>query len=212
MSKPYIVGLAGGSGSGKSSFIRDLASALSDLPTALVLQDNYYRKREEQQADGNGKPNFDLPGAIDHLTLERDISMLKKGLSISKEEYTFNHPDRKPQWITTYSAPIIFVEGIFVFHFSEISSLFDLRVFLDAEPSVMLERRLKRDAAERGYPMEDVLYQWHHHVMPAYHQFLEPFKPAAHIVVNNNENYLKGLEILTHHLRAVVGATRVESC
>ncbi|MCB0483395.1 MAG: AAA family ATPase [Flavobacteriales bacterium] len=204
MNKPYIVGLAGGSGSGKSSFIRDLAALLPPAVVAVVQQDNYYLPRSQQKADGNGKINFDVPDAIDRKTLFNDVEMLRNGCPVEKEEYTFNHPDKKPQILTIAPAPIVFVEGLFVFHFSELARLFDVRIFLDADDSVMLERRLLRDASERGYPMEEVLYQWHHHVMPAYQQFLMPYRSEAHIVVNNNTDYRKALEVMADHLHSII--------
>lgn len=198
--KPYLVGIVGGSGSGKTSFLRDL---LNRLPAcAVVSQDNYYRPIHEQKRDANGQPNFDLPTAFQLDRLHEDLAKLLRGEAITKTEYTFNHRDRQGQLITVEPAQVLILEGLFLFHYEEIRRLLDLRVFIDADMDACKERRLQRDAVERGYPPEHVEYQWEQHVLPAYQQFILPYRAEAHIVVENHVNYEAGLEAVAHHVRA----------
>jgi uridine kinase len=101
-------------------------------------------------------------------------------------------------------AGIILVEGLFLFHYEEICSLIDLRVFVDAREDICKQRRVQRDLHERGYPPHDVEYQWEQHVMPAYRQYVLPYRDEAHLIVTNHTGYEKGLEVVTHHVLAKV--------
>ena len=154
----YLVGIVGGSASGKSSFLRDLLGRLPAKQCAVVSQDNYYRDIGEQLRDAAGHPNFDLPTAIRHELFAADLQKLLHGEQIAKVEYTFNHRDKPGRTLVVEPAPVILVEGLFLFHFEDVRTLFDLRVFIDAREDVCKQRRLQRDAAERGYPAEYVEY------------------------------------------------------
>jgi uridine kinase len=199
MDKPYIVGIAGGSASGKTSFIHDLKNAFSKEELSVVSQDNYYRPIEEQFVDENGQVNFDLPDSINRSQFYADMVSLAEGKTISFTEYTFNI-EQKPKVHYIEPAPIIIMEGLFVFHYEEIRKLLDLRVYIDVRESIKLKRRLKRDQEERGYPEEAIKYQWEHHVMPSYKKYLRPYRDDAHMIITNNHHYTKGLEVLVDHL------------
>jgi len=149
--KPYLVGIVGGSASGKTSFLRDLVARLPERTCCVVSQDNYYRTIDEQARDANGFPNFDLPTSIHRTRFFEDMCALVRGETITKTEYTFNQRDRPAQLITIEPADVIIMEGLFVFHYEEIRRLLDLRVFIDAREDHRKERRLKRDLDERGY-------------------------------------------------------------
>jgi uridine kinase len=202
--KPYLVGVVGGSGSGKSSFLRDLLARLPADRCALVSQDNYYRPMHEQDRDAAGEPNFDLPTAIEHDRFLADLQRLLRGETVTKTEYTFNQRDKKGRLIVVEPAEVILLEGLFLFHQAEIRALLDLRVFIDASEDVCKERRLQRDADERGYLAEAVEYQWENHVLPAYRQFILPHREDAHLIVTNHGGYEKGLEVVAHHVLAVI--------
>ncbi|UXP34076.1 uridine kinase [Reichenbachiella agarivorans] len=195
---PYIIGICGGSGSGKTKLLTDLQALFSSEQISVLLLDNYYRPYEEQFIDENGVVNFDIPGSIDLLAFAKDVIKLKQGETISREEYTFNNPNITPKIIVTKPAPIIVVEGIFVFSEKEISQQIDLKIFVDTHDHLMMKRRIIRDAIERNYDMEDVMYRFEYHVMPAYHQYISPYKYSADIVVPNNgstfENALKVIQ------------------
>jgi uridine kinase len=201
--KPYIVGISGGSASGKTSFLRNLVEQLPSGQLCIVSQDNYYRPKELQLKDENGQINFDLPTSIDRIAFFNDMQRLAKGDTISLMEYTFNNVGRAANEIVIKPAPIIVMEGLFVFHYEEIREALDLKVYIDAREEVKLERRLKRDRDERGYDHETVIYQWNNHVMPSYQKYLRPYRDEADVIVTNNLNYDKGLQVLCNHLRTV---------
>jgi len=199
---PYLVGVAGGSASGKTSILNALIGQFDSDQIALISQDNYYLKRSAQQKDENGEVNFDLPTAIDRNTFVLDVNRLLSWQKVTKEEYTFNNPSAKPKIFSIEPAPILIVEGLFVFHYAEIRSKMDLKVYVNASEEIRLKRRIKRDLTDRGYPESDVRYRWKHHVMPAYLDYLRPYKPNCDIILNNNVNFEKGVELLLNHLRA----------
>ncbi|HRH36736.1 MAG TPA: hypothetical protein PK760_00230 [Flavobacteriales bacterium] len=196
----YLVGVAGGSGSGKTSLVRALRQRLPDGLVCMVSQDDYYLPAEFQKKDANGKINFDLPEGVDLEALANDLTKLVSGRSILKKEYTFNQAGKEPRSIELKPAPVILVEGLFILHNERLRNLFDLRVFIDASEDAQLERRLRRDAAERGYGADDVHYQWDHHVLPAYRDYLLPYRHLCDLHVVNEINFDRALHVLCDHL------------
>lgn len=186
--KPFIIGVAGGSGSGKTFFLKCFLHHFKPEEVSLISQDDYYRPKAEQKIDENGWINFDLPEGIDDQRLLHDLKKLIAGESIEKKEYTFNVNEENAKLLNISSAPIIIVEGLFVFHFREIAELFDMKIFMDADEEVTLNRRISRDEIERGYTRDMVMYQWVNHVLPAYKQFLLPYKNSCHKIIMNNKH------------------------
>jgi uridine kinase len=197
----YVVGIAGGSASGKTLFLNRLRALLPEGAVCIVSQDNYYRPREEQARDENGQVNYDLPTSIDREAFKNDVRLLMSGQSITRSEYTFNNPNIPARKVVVESAPIIVVEGLFVFHYAEIRHMLNLRVYLDVREEIKLQRRIERDATERGYDESTVRYQWEHHVLPSFKKFLKPYRDDSHIIITNNITFDKGLEVLADHLR-----------
>jgi uridine kinase len=204
INRPYIVGITGGSASGKTMFLRSLINAFSPEELSLVSQDNYYKPRHEQPVDENGIYNFDTPQSIDFELYASHIKDLRSGKQVIKQEYTFNNPNAIPKMLTFHPAPVIVVEGIFVFYFPEIAHLLDLKVFIDAAEHIKLKRRIVRDKDERGYDLEDVLYRYEKHVMPTYEKYIAPFKSDADIIVPNNLHFEKALDMLIIFLKSKI--------
>jgi len=198
---PYIIGLTGGSGSGKTTFLKELEQAFSPSELLIISQDNYYRPREEQLTDENGIQNFDLPHSIDQQAFAGDIRRLAAGETVTKQEYTFNNPLIVPKTFVWNSCPLIVVEGLFVMHEPMISELLDLKVFLYAPETTSFARRIKRDQLERNYPLEDVLYRYEKHVIPTYEKYIRPLHQKADLVINNHTNFEKGLDVLVGYLK-----------
>lgn len=196
MQKPYIIGVTGGSGSGKTTFIRELRKYFSEEDLCIISQDDYYRPREEQERDEHGVTNFDLPRAIDKKAFVKDVKRLIAGETVTRPEYTFNNSLKKPQLLTFRPAPVIIVEGLFVFHFKKMRKLIDLKVFLHARDNLKVIRRIRRDQVERNYPLEDVLYRYEKHVMPTFERYIKPYMDEADIIINNNDNFSNGLEVI----------------
>lgn len=201
MKEPYIIGITGGSGSGKTYLLKCLLDAFKEGQICLVSQDNYYKSRDLQPVDEAGFHNFDTPSSIHYEDYLRDILTLKAGKSVQRIEYTFNNPDVSPQLLSFKPAPIIVLEGIFVFYDPNLLPLIDLKVFIDAHEHVKLKRRIIRDSIERGYDLEDVLYRYEKHVSPAYEKFIKPYKSEADIVIPNNDGFEKGLAVLVAFLK-----------
>ncbi|AMR32418.1 uridine kinase [Mucilaginibacter sp. PAMC 26640] len=187
MNKPYVIGVAGGSGSGKTFFLKCFLEHFTAEEVCLVSQDDYYIPvAHNMTKEENKLYNFDLPTTINADLFESDISKLMRWETVFQKEYTFNNPDAVPRILEIKPAPIIIVEGLFILHFKKIANDLDMTIFIEADEEIALKRRLKRDLAERGYSNEDVQYKWHHHVVPAYKEFLLPFREICDKVVVNN--------------------------
>lgn len=196
--RPYIIGIAGGSGSGKTFFLNRFLDHFTADEVCLVSQDDYYFPvAHNMTAEENKLYNFDVPSTIDHEQFENDVEKLISGKVIYKKEYTFNNPNMMPQLLKITPAPILIIEGLFIFHFKKIADLLDMKIFVDAEEDIALERRLKRDLIERGYSNDDVLYKWINHVVPAYKEFLLPYRDHCDKVIINNMNTAEDILLVT---------------
>lgn len=208
MNKPYIIGIAGGSGSGKTFFLKCFLEHFTAEEVCLVSQDDYYIPvGHTMTAEENKLYNFDLPETIDAEHFLQDINQLINNQTIFKKEYTFNNATAVPKLLEIKPAPILIVEGLFILHFEEIARQLDLKIFLETAEHVALERRLRRDLYERGYSNEDVLYKWHNHVMPAYKDYLLPYRHTCHKIVINNTNTTEDIIRITDEISAELRAT-----
>jgi uridine kinase len=201
MNKPYIVGITGGSASGKTLFLEKLLNSFESHQVCLISQDNYYKPRHQQPIDDKGIHNFDTPHSIDFEQYADDIRKIHNGETVYRQEYTFNNPNKIPKVLEFAPAPVVVVEGIFVLYYPELADLLDLKVFIDAKDYIKLKRRIVRDKVERGYDLDDVLYRYEKHVMPTYEKYIEPFKHEADIIVPNNQTFDKGLDLVKSYLK-----------
>ncbi len=205
----YIIGIVGGSGSGKTTFLNELKKIYKSEVSFISL-DNYYLPREKQEDDQNGIKDFDRPDSIQSDELYHDLIKLKSGETITRKKYTFNNTLAQQDIITVNPSFVIVVEGLFLFHYEKIKSLMDLKVYIDAKDELKLIRRIKRDQIERNYPLEDVIYRYEHHVMPSYRSYIENYKGEADVVINNNNSFEKGLIMLNHHINGIIKAQKSE--
>ena len=202
MSSPYTIGITGGSGSGKTFFIKSLSNRFKENELCLISQDHYYHPRENQKEDERGVKNFDLPESIDFKQFHDYIQVLKRGQVLRKQEYVFNNPTANPKILEFKPAPIIIIEGLFVQYFPEIEKELDLKIFIEAKDYLKLSRRIRRDNEERGYDLDDVLYRYQNHVMPIYESLIGPLKHRADIVIPNNSKFDKALDLIALAIRA----------
>lgn len=198
MAKSIVVGITGGSGSGKTLFMKELIALLPKA--ALHSMDNYYIAIEKQPKDEKGVENFDTPSSLDENQFVDDLKTLIDGKSLELKEYTFNNDQSTSQVIKITSQPIILVEGIFALYFSQIRDLLDLKLYIEAPDYLMMKRRIIRDAKERGYDLDDVLYRYEHHVTPAYKMYTEPSKKWADLIIPNHEGFSKALKVISTFL------------
>ena len=194
---PYIIGICGGSSSGKTLFISKLKEQFSPEQLCVISQDEYYKEKKYQVIDEKGVPNFDLPTAIDIDSFQQDLQKLMNGETVHKLEYTFNNPAIVPKMLEFKPAPVIVVEGIFIFYFEELYKRLDFSVFIHTKKKLQLKRRIKRDAEERGYDLNHVLYTNKNHVQPSYQKFIKPFRHEVDVIVPNNEKgFEKSLDLI----------------
>lgn len=186
MDKPYVIGIAGSSGSGKTFFLKSFLDHFENDQITLISQDDYYFPANTKTQEENKLYNFDVPTSIDRQSFYNDIKNLFEGETIYKKEYTFNNPKLTPKILEIKPAPILIVEGLFIFHYEEINDILNYRIFLDADEDVALDRRLKRDLVERGYDRDDVMYKWVEHVVPSYNTYLLPYRDICDKVIVNN--------------------------
>jgi len=206
MQKCFTIGITGGSGSGKTYFIKNLLSRFAAHEITQISQDTYYKPKHLQTIDENGIENFDLPTAIERERFYNDVMSLKAGKTISIPEYTFNNPAATANTIVIKPAPILIIEGLFVQYFSELSNEADLKIFIEVKDYIKLSRRILRDNDERGYDMHDVIYRYRNHVMPIYDTLIKPLKHEADLIIPNNHNFEKALNVLTLALKGKLAA------
>jgi uridine kinase len=204
--KPFVIGVAGGSGSGKTFFLKCFLNHFKKEEICLLSQDDYYyRVGHTMTAEENKLYNFDLPSTIDNGQFVNDIKNLINGETVYQKEYTFNNPNAEPKLLEIQPAPIVMVEGLFILHFEEIAEILDMKIFIDTDEDIALQRRLKRDLIERGYPEGDVLYKWNNHVMPAFNDYLLPYKDQCDKIITNNthvaEDIIEITSEISNHLR-----------
>jgi uridine kinase len=204
--KPFVIGIAGGSGSGKTFFLKCFLNHFKQEEISLLSQDDYYyRVGHNMTAEENKLYNFDLPSTIDNSQFLSDIKKLINGETVYQKEYTFNNPNAEPKLLEIKPAPIVMVEGLFILHFEKIAEMLDMKIFIDTDEKIALERRLKRDLIERGYPEGDVLYKWNNHVRPAFNDFLLPYKNSCDKIITNNthvaEDIIQITSEISNHLK-----------
>jgi uridine kinase len=179
MKPSRIIGIVGASGSGKTAVACELAATAKN--SCLISQDNYYRGLPD---DIDAKDwNFDDPAVIDLEHLARDLAALKRGETVEGPRYIFSTHKRAPDTITLKPAPVIIVEGLFLFTTGHLCDVFDLKIFIDVPLEVCLERRIARDVVERGRTAEMIRQRWAEQVNPMYRKYVEPTRAFADLLL-----------------------------
>ncbi len=184
--RAVVVGIGGGSGSGKGHLARQLRQALGGERCVVLEQDWYYADLSAVPFAERARRNFDHPSAIDFDLLVGQLTELAQGKTIHRPVYDFAHHTRSPHTVPVTPAEIILVEGILVLHDPRLQALCDLRVFVDAPEEVRLQRRLARDTAVRGRTPESVVQQFAETVRPMHQLFVEPSRQFADVVINGS--------------------------
>ena len=204
MGAPYIIGITGGSGSGKTSLLKMLRDEFSLGELAILTQDNYYKHRDEQFIDQEGIKNFDLPTSIILEEYFTDLKKLRDGRVVERTEYTYNNEKHTPSNIRIEPAQVIVTEGLFIMHLEEVRALLNMSIYVEVNDVLKLKRRILRDQIERNYPLEDVLYRYEHHVLPAYKKYIQPYKAESSIIINNNANMDEAMQMIVGYVKSLL--------
>jgi len=199
--KNLIFGIVGCSGSGKSHIVNYVKSNFDLDVISILLQDNYYKRREDQKKDSDGNYNFDLPSSFLEDELFNDLKKIKNNSIVERLEYTFNNLKILPKKIIVKPRSIILVEGMFLFYYKNFQKLIDRKIFIDVDQNVGLKRRINRDLAERGYDKKNVLYKYNNHVIPSYNKYILPYKNDADLIVNNTKNDNEAAKLTLDYIR-----------
>jgi uridine kinase len=191
MNRPYLIGISGGSCSGKTSLALGLARCLDDLQPVVIPLDSYYFDLEHIPEEERARYNFDHPGAIDFDMFENQLVRLLGGKEVLVPFYDYETHTRAPEseWIPVRPSRdegerVVIVEGLHVFYSPGVREMLDLKVFVDIGKAVSLNRRVERDVRERGRTPESVVQQFQRHVVPMYEEYVEPVKEFADLVVD----------------------------
>ncbi|PJR03792.1 uridine kinase [Avrilella dinanensis] len=181
-----ILGIAGGTGCGKTTVVNQIIKELPEDEIGIISQDSYYKANDHLSFEERELINFDHPRSIDFELLTQHLKDLKAGKSINQPVYSFVHHNRTGDFILTKPRKVMIVEGILIFTNPELREMFDIKIFVHADVDERLIRRLRRDIAERGRDMEEVLARYQNTLKPMHEQFIEPTKSFADIIIPND--------------------------
>lgn len=186
--QPFVIGVAGGSGSGKSTVTREVLASIGPDMATVVMQDDYYLDQSHMSPEDRRKTNYDHPHAFDWPLMVRQVQALCRGEAIEMPLYDFAADNRSSQTITVKPAPVIVVEGLFALFDADLRQMMSLKIFVDTAADVRFIRRLQRDIAERGRSTDSVIKQYLETVRPMHKQFIEPTKRNADVILPHGAN------------------------
>ncbi|MCI8347885.1 MAG: uridine kinase [Firmicutes bacterium] len=198
-----VIGIAGGTGSGKSTMIRKIKQKFSDEIT-ILSHDFYYKRHDDITFEDRKKLNYDHPDAFDTDLMIEHIKQLKKWKSIRRPVYDFTIHNRIDKTVLVRPSKVVVVEGILIFENRELTDLFDIKVFIDTDADVRIIRRILRDVRERGRTLESVINQYLTTVKMMHEQFVEPSKKYADIIVPEGGYNVVALEMLNERINALI--------
>ena len=201
MDKVMVIGIAGGTGSGKTTITRKLIQRFGH-EVSVIYHDNYYKAHHNMPYEERAKLNYDQPDAFDTDQLIEAVRALKKGRSVVCPVYDYSIHDRSEKTITVKPARVVIVEGILIFENKELCDLMDIKVFVDADADVRILRRIVRDVRDRGRSLESVVSQYLNTVKPMHEKYVEPSKRNADIIVPEGGHNKVALELLMERVRA----------
>lgn len=191
-----IIGIAGGTGSGKTTVVNQIIKQLPTDEVCVISQDSYYNATDNLPYEERAKINFDHPRAIDFELIIRHLKALKAGNNINQPVYSFVTHNRTKDTIKTHPRKVVIVEGILIFNNKELRDLFDIKIFVHAETDERLIRRLKRDITERGRDIDEVLSRYQTTLKPMHQQFIEPTKNFADLIIPNDRFNTVAIDIV----------------
>jgi uridine kinase len=202
--RPIIVGVAGGTGSGKTTIVREMLKGIDPDNVLLIQHDSYYRDRSHLPSEERANINYDHPDALETSLLIQHLKQLLAGEPTDIPIYDFVTHTRKAEWRRVQPCKVIVVEGILILADPSLRELFDIKVFVDTDPDIRFIRRLERDIAERGRTRESVVAQYMHTVRPMHLEFVEPSKRYADVIVPEGGHNLVAVDMIVTKIRSVI--------
>ncbi|MDG1227307.1 MAG: uridine kinase [Polaribacter sp.] len=191
-----IIGIAGGTGSGKTTVVNQIIKQLPTNEVCVISQDSYYNQTDNLSYEERTKINFDHPRAIDFDLLVKHLKKLKSGKTIEQPVYSFVTHNRTTDTILTHPRKVVIVEGILIFNNEALRDLFDIKIFVHADTDERLVRRVRRDITERGRDIDEVLNRYQDTLKPMHLQFIEPTKNFADIIIPNNKRNTVAIDVV----------------
>ncbi len=191
-----IIGIAGGTGSGKTTVVNQIIDELKNEEVDVISQDSYYNDTSHLSFEERKKINFDHPKSIDFELLGKHLTELRNGKTIQQPVYSFKEHNRTDKTVEIEPRKVVIVEGILILTHPEIRELFDIKIYVHADSDERLIRRLKRDIAERGRDLEEVLWRYQTTLKPMHQQFIEPTKEFADIIIPTNRYNTVAVDIV----------------
>ncbi|SHI68961.1 uridine kinase [Dethiosulfatibacter aminovorans DSM 17477] len=204
MKKPIFIGITGGSGSGKTTVVKKIKTAIPSKSLTVIEQDSYYKDQSHLSFEERCKTNYDHPLAFDNDLLIEHLKDLAKGKEIEKPVYDYETHNRKEETITVEPRDIIVLEGILIFYDERLRDLLDIKIFVDTDSDIRLVRRIIRDMNERGRSIDSVLNQYMQTVRPAHEQFIEPTKKYADIIIPEGGHNLVAIDLMVTKIKSII--------
>lgn len=204
MSRPILIGIAGGTGSGKSTVAKAIFESLPEKNIAILQQDAYYKDQSNLSFEERVKTNYDHPLAFDNELLIQHLKALLDGKSIEQPQYDFSLHNRMKETIPVKSRDIIILEGIMILEDRRLRELMDIKIFVDTDADVRIIRRIIRDIEERGRTLDAVIKQYLTTVKPAHDQFIEPMKKYADLIIPEGGYNKVAIDIMVSKVRQVI--------
>ncbi|MBU5484950.1 uridine kinase [Clostridium sp. MSJ-11] len=204
MRKPVLIGITGGTGSGKSTIAKEIYKKFNEDCIAMIEQDSYYKDQSNLTLEERMKTNYDHPDAFDNELLVEHLKQLLRNEVINKPIYDFEKHNRKEETVKVYSKDIIIVEGILVLEDKALRDMLDIKIFVDTDADVRIIRRLLRDMKERGRTVDSVINQYLDVVRPMHMQFVDPSKRYADIIIPEGGHNKVAIDVIVGNIKQLL--------
>ncbi|MEZ4458282.1 MAG: uridine kinase [bacterium] len=200
INQPIIVGVAGGTGSGKTTLAQKIQQGVGER-SCLIQHDWYYRDLRDIEAEERSGINFDHPDSLDNGLLVEQLRQLKEGRAIAAPQYDFSRHLRSEKTIPIQPVPVVVVEGILVFALKDLREMFDIKIYVDTDADIRILRRIRRDMRDRGRDFESIRHQYYETVRPMHLEFVEPSKRWADLIVPEGGSNAIALDMIIERLK-----------
>jgi len=207
VAKRLVIGICGGTGSGKTTITERIISALSPESVLVLQQDHYYKNFPHLSLEERARQNFDHPDAFDNSLFIEHVGQLREGRPIDRPVYDFTKHERASETVRMNPSPALILEGILIFENKALCELMDIKIFVDTDADLRFIRRLSRDIRERGRTVDSVVNQYLTTVRPMHNEFVEPSKRHADVIIPEGGHNEVGIDLVIQKIRSLVGSS-----